>query len=283
MTVANATTSTARHHALPSRDLRWALDPVAFAVEALDITPDPWQEDVLRLAGKRLLLNCSRQSGKSTTTAVLAAHSAIYCPGSTTLLVSPSLRQSSELFRKVTAMLDRLATPPELVEDNKLSCELANGARVVSLPSSAPTVRGFSAIDLLIEDEAAWVPDELYVAIRPMLATSDGRLILMSTPFGKRGHFFQAWENGGDAWKRIEIPASACPRISPAFLAEELRALGEWRFRQEYGCEFTDSEGSIFRYEDVRQSLSAAITPLFGGLADGLTQTATSAHVSPLF
>ena len=103
-----------------------------------------------------------------------------------------------------------------LDEDNRLSLSLRNGSRVVRLPGTAATIRGFSAPDLIIEDEAAFVDDGFYRATRPMLATtSGGRLILMSTPYGKRGHFYEAWHESGD-WHRVEVPATDCPRITPA-------------------------------------------------------------------
>ena len=86
-------------------DLVRALDPAAFARDALGFAPDPWQAGVLRWSGKRLLMNCARQTGKSTTSAALGLHTALYYPGSLVLLVSPSLRQSGELFRKVSEFL----------------------------------------------------------------------------------------------------------------------------------------------------------------------------------
>jgi len=171
-----------------AEDLKSALDPVLFA-RLLGFNPDPWQEKVLSSSSKRLMLNCSRQSGKSTTASILALHRAIFYPDNLVLLVSPSLRQSSELFRKVGEQLKKLQCKPKLLEDNKLSCALDNKSRIVSLPSSEGTIRGYSGASLIIEDEASRVDDELYRAIRPMLAVSNGRLILMSTPFGKRGHF----------------------------------------------------------------------------------------------
>ncbi|MFT6583629.1 MAG: hypothetical protein ACJAU6_004087 [Alphaproteobacteria bacterium] len=67
-------------------DLRCALDPVTFAREKLDFEPDEWQAGLLRSTDSRSLLNCSRQSGKSTTTAILALHTAYYVPGSLVLL-----------------------------------------------------------------------------------------------------------------------------------------------------------------------------------------------------
>lgn len=242
-------------------DLRHALDPACFAIEKLDFKPDPWQLQVLRWPGKRLLLNCSRQSGKSTTTAIIALHRALFYPRSLILLVSSSMRQSGELFRKVSdyhAFLD----DQEPQENNKLSMILNNGSRIISLPSSEATVRGFSGAALIIEDEASRVPDDLYRAMRPMLAVSGGRLILMSTPFGKRGHFFEEWSQG-QGWERVIVTAEQCPRISRVFLEEERRSIGEWWFRQEYECEFMETVDSVFTYDMVVASMTNEVEPLF--------------------
>jgi hypothetical protein len=245
-----------------ARDLRWGLDAATFAEEALGITPDPWQADVLRWRGDRLLLNCSRQSGKSSTTAILALHKALYTPKATVLILSPSLRQSSELFRKITGLLDKLEVKPKLLEENKLSLEFITHARIVSLPASEATVRGFTA-SMIIEDEAARVPDDLYRAIRPMLATTKGQLVLMSTPFGKRGHFHQEWTEGSDDRDRVLITAYDCPRIGRDFLEEERRSMGDLWFRSEYLCEFTETIESVFKYEDVMAMFNDEVQPFF--------------------
>ena len=239
-------------------------DPVFFARHSLGFEPDPWQERVLHWHGKRLLLNCSRQSGKSSIAAILALHQTVYFPSSLVLLISPSLRQSSELFKKVTDLLNKLPIRPSLTEDNRLSFTTTSGSRVVSLPSAAARVRGFSGVNLVIEDEASRVSDDLYLAIRPMLAVSDGHLILMSTPWGRRGHFYESWENGGGTWERVKVPASACPRISAQFLAEERATMPRAWYASEYECEFGDTEGSVFAAEDITRALSDDIPPLFG-------------------
>ncbi len=246
-----------------ARDLRQAADPVIFAQQALNFSPDTWQQQVLRSNTHQVLLNCSRQAGKSTTAAIMALHRALFYPGSLVLLVSPSLRQSSELFRKVTEALEQLDKRPRLREDNRLSLTMQNKSRIVSLPGSESTIRGYSGASLIIEDEAARVPDELYYAIRPMLAVSKGRIILMSTPFGKRGHFHSEWTDGGDSLERIRIPASDCPRISAAFLEQEKRALGDWWYKQEYECEFVQTTDSVFNYDLVMSAMSDDIKPLF--------------------
>lgn len=249
-------------------------DVIAFA-RSLGFDPDPWQERLLRWNGSQLLLNCARQSGKSTVTALLACYIANFTAGSLILLISPSLRQSSELFRKVTDWRLRMGQGARLAEDNRLSCVLTNGSRIVSLPSSEATVRGFSAANLVIFDEAARVDDALYFAMRPMLAVSHGRLIAMSTPFGKRGWWWSAWEEGGADWERIKVTARENPRITRAFLDSERRAMGAWWFDQEYDCEFREGIDQIFDYDSIIAAMKDDVQPLFpleglDGLSDAV-------------
>src|ERR687894_914691 len=192
-------------------DLRLALDRSAFA-RALGLEPDPWQEDLLRSGSDWVLLNCCRQSGKSTMTGVIALHRALYHPGSLILCLAPALRQSQELFGKVLGFYRDLGRPVSPHGERKLSLELKNGSRIMTLPGTEKTIRGFSGVSLLVVDEAARVADELYFAVRPMLAVSGGTLMMLSTPYGKRGVFFEEW-TGGVGWERYEVPASECPRI----------------------------------------------------------------------
>jgi len=182
-------------------DLCYALDP-ALLMEQIGLSPDPWQQTLLRSSAKRQILLCCRQSGKSTTTAVLALHEALYSPPALVLLLSPSLRQSQELFRKVIATYKGIDNPVPSTLESALRLELANGSRIISLPGKEETVRGFSGVSLIVVDEASRVANELYFSVRPMLAVSGGRLVCLSTPFGKRGFFFEEWENGG-GWERI--------------------------------------------------------------------------------
>jgi hypothetical protein len=224
--------------------------------------PDPWQQAVLRSTAPRQLLLASRQAGKSVTTACLAFHQALYHAGSLILLLSPSLRQSQELFKKVQECYRALGHPPPLQAESALRYELSNGSRIVALPGTESNIRGYSSVDVLVVDEAARVSDDLYYAVRPMLAVSQGRMICLSTPWGKRGFFHKAWTEGED-WERIKITAAACPRISAAFLAEERRSLPALWFASEYLCQFVDTVDQVFGYEDVQRAVSPAIAPLF--------------------
>jgi hypothetical protein len=245
-----------------AQDLKLALDRVAFA-KRLGLEPDPWQEDLLSSTSNRVLLNCCRQSGKSTMTGIIALHRALYHPGSLILCLAPALRQSQELFGKVLTFYRTLSRPVPAQTERKLSLELENGSRIVTLPGTDKTIRGFSGAALLIVDEASRVADELYFAVRPMLAVSGGTLMMLSTPYGKRGVFFEEW-TGGLGWERYAVPARECPRISEAFLAEERRSLPDWVYRQEYLCSFEETEDAVFTTEMVDAAVSSDVAPLFG-------------------
>ena len=141
--------------------LNLAFDPVRI-LAAQGLEPDPWQEELLHHPGRQLLLNCSRQCGKSRTISVLAVHTAVFRPGSLTLLLSPSLRQSAELFRKVLEGYQAIGRPVEARRASQTRLELANDSRVISLPGREETIRSFQGVTLLVIDEAARVPDDLY-------------------------------------------------------------------------------------------------------------------------
>lgn len=236
-------------------------DPVALAVAA-GVPPDPWQAEVLRSDARQILLLASRQSGKSTASSLLAVDEALYRPPALALLLAPALRQSQELFRKVRDALAASGTSVPIIQESALTLEMANGSRIVSLPGTEQTVRGYSNVALLVVDEAARVSDDLYQAIRPMLSVSGGRIVLLSTPAGKRGVFHREYTEGGPDWHRVKITAHECPRISPAWLAAERARIGERWFRQEYLCEFVDTEDQVFGYDDVMSALRADVRPL---------------------
>jgi hypothetical protein len=243
--------------------VRFMLDIAAFAHSKLGFIPDPKQLLVLKSGARRVLLCCSRQWGKSTVTAVAALHRALLWEGSEIVILSPSGRQSAELVRKVRRFAGQAGIPARGDGQNKISVLFPNGSRVVGLPANEATVRGFSAVSLMVVDEAARVPDELYEAVKPMLATTDGSLWLASTPFGKRGFFYREWAHGGDDWLRVEAPATECARIPARFLEEEREKKGERLFAQEYLCRFLQSEDCLFREEDLLACVRPDLPAIF--------------------
>jgi Terminase large subunit, T4likevirus-type, N-terminal len=225
-------------------DLARAFDPVLFAQDC-GIVPDGWQGKLLREQPRRALLLCSRQSGKTTTAGLMGLHRALYNSGSLVLIVSPSQRQSAEIFRSVMNFYRKLAGATELAAESVLRAEFKNGSRIVALPGTEKTIRGYSGANLIILDEASRIDDDLVGGITPMLATTNGSLIALTTPAGKIGWFYDMWI-GADDWTRVRVNASECPRISKEFLDEEMRRLGPSVFSQEYDLEFVDASDAMW-------------------------------------
>lgn len=238
------------------------LGAAEFARTRLGFFPDAQQLEVLESSAKRGILNCLRQWGKSTVTAAKAVHRAYSRPGSLVLVASPVERQSAEFIRKASELVRRLKIRPRRDGDNATSLLFPNGSRIVGLPGTEATVRGFSAVSLILIDEAARVRDDLYSALRPMLAVGDGDLWLMSTPHGQQGFFYETWMGSGEEWMRVSVPATECSRISAKFLAEERAVMTSATFAQEYMCCFTGDGTEYFDRALVESAYDPDVTEL---------------------
>ncbi|MEZ5351725.1 MAG: terminase family protein [Bryobacteraceae bacterium] len=216
-----------------------------FAHRILQFPLDPTQSQILAADPHRVLICCTRQWGKSTTAAIKALHHALTNPGSLTLIASRTRTQATELLHKVTLFARSVGVPTPRAPGHPTSLLLPSSARIIALPGDPASIRGLSAASLLIVDEAAFVPDDLYHALRPILATTNGAIWLLSTPNGPRGFFHEEYVSTGD-WTRFQVTALDCPRISPEFLEEEKRKLGPALFEQEYLCKFSAQAGSFF-------------------------------------
>ncbi len=222
-----------------------AFDPGAI-LRAQELTPDPWQRELLVSTAPRVLLNCSRGAGKSRVSSALALHTALFKPGSLVLLLSRALRQATELLRYVKQGWRALGRPVSARKHNETLLELANGSRVLSLPGREETIRAFQGVNLILIDEAARVPDELYYSVRPMLNVSRGRLVCLSTPFGARGFFWKEWHDARADWNRVHITWRECPRLTPEAIEDERRAMGDIWVAQEYEGSFVTLEGVVY-------------------------------------
>ncbi len=238
-----------------SDQLQQGLDPVRFCIERLNFHPDPWQSELLRWGGQKMILNIARQSGKSTTAAAKALHILTFRPKALVILVAPTVKQAVELRKKIDDHLAVMVDPPKATEDNKQTLEFDNGARVVLLAADQDTVRGYSAVDLIIEDESSLVPDDVFDAMEPMLLVSKGQHLLMATPNGYRGHFSKIWHDGDpEKWKKILVTAWENPRTTKEQLdeikTEKIRLGQAWKFAQEYECSFiAAAQGLVYPYD----------------------------------
>ncbi len=241
------------------------VDAVSFARDSLAFQPDAGQARVLDLTVRRGLLNCSRQWGKSTVTAIRAVHNAFFNANSLTLVLAPTERQSAELVRKCRQFLTRLDIKPRTDGSNKTSILLPNGARIVGLPGREDNIRGFSSVSLLLIDEAARVPDELYHSVRPMIAAAGdaASIWLLSTPRGKRGFFYDEFADPNTTFTSVAVPATQCPRISHDFLEQERKSLPEHIFAQEYMCQFSQSAAGLFHESDIEAAFRDELPPMF--------------------
>jgi len=253
--------------------LRTLLDPAALFEQVVrdDITheraaPHPWQKDALRSPSRRQMFLTSRQAGKSSTAAVKALYKALTHDDATVLLISPSLPQSQEIFRKCLGYYRALGRPYGTKSESALRMELGNGSRIIALPGSEKTIRGYSAHGVIL-DESGSVSDELFAeAAIPSVAMTDGDIVAIGTPKGARGWFYHLWESGDPTWERYRVTADDVPRDLSDLIATTRAVRGERGVRQEYFCSFEDDSDAFFRVEDLERSLTLAdtsVAPLF--------------------
>ncbi len=247
-----------------ARDVVHACKIVKWCEDACGWSPDGWQADYLKDRRRYKIANVTRQGGKSEVVLHDAAHTAVFKPASTILIVAPSERQSKDDLRRLVQILRRANV--FMLEEAKTHVTLGNRSRILALPGSEKTIRGFASVDKLIVDEASRVSPDLYIAVRPMLAVSNGSMSLVSTPNGCQGVFYEVWEGGGDEWGKWEIKATECSRITEEFLDAERQAMSASMFEQEYMCAFTDLENAVFSNEVIQRSfdnnVKASVTDL---------------------
>ena len=234
---------------------------------------DPVQELIVASERKRIIVNCCRQWGKTSTIAAKVAIQAVLNPG-LILIIAPVERQAKELFRKakdgINAYIRRTHSALEFWENAKTSLELSNGARVIALPAKGETIRGYTDPSLIVIDEAAFTQDEDYRAIRPMLSHG-ASLIVMSTPFGKRGWFYDTWSHKNPIWARFSVVADNCKHISRDFLEDERISIGPWWYDQEYNCQFLDDIAGFYDMDSIRAAIEAGDPPILVSPSSGFS------------
>jgi phage FluMu gp28-like protein len=224
-----------------------AASPTKFCSEILHFTPFPYQIKLLEDPSKLIIACAARRTGKSLVIGNKALWFAFSHPGTSTLIVAATQRQSILMFDK---LLDYVQSSPLLEESvvrkTRTLISFTNGSQITALPcgKNGRTIRGMNA-HLTIVDEASFVPDDVILSVMmPMLATTDGTVIMISTPWDKSSFFYQAFNT--PIWSKYKFRTSENPLVRKEFLEQQREMLGEKRFRQEYMAEFVDDESTYF-------------------------------------
>jgi hypothetical protein len=228
--------------------------PLKFSEVILNGKMDAWQVEYLTHAGtsSRIAIAASRQSGKSTVTGLFVAWCLVFIPGFQCLVASRSLRQAAHYLTLVRQTVMTLIPREAMVQLNRLSLELPNGSQVLCIPCAQPDAgRGFSP-HLVVIDEAAFAPEELFRAISPSVAATQGAIHMLSSPNGRQGYFFEAFEGlAQDVFRAFRVSWKDCPRISEEIAEMERIALGDLYFRQEFEAQFITPQGAFFGHAGI--------------------------------
>ena len=218
------------------REVAYRLDPALWMRDVLGLQPrHDWQEKFLRVPrGANVLALTARQIGKTTIAAVAIAHSAVFMPGSLSVVACPTQEQSKEAVRKVRDMLTKAGAA--LKVDNAYTLELENGSRIKALPGSDESVRGLTVDAWIVVDEAARVTPELIAALRPMrMQCPDARFVMLSTAWSRTDPFWTAWTSDDPSWIPIQVTVDLCPDLYDlATLERERKAMGEEAYKREF-------------------------------------------------
>lgn len=228
------------------------LDPVEGFRLVYKTDPLEWQYDYLEEWRNAVVLK-GRQVGASTCAGVIAVCNTLSVDHTLALVVSPSLKQSTEVKQRATDAARALAklVGLRITGDSTTQISFSNGSRVVSLPGSQKSVRGWTA-DFLVIDEAAFLEPETFLAARATAATG-GRVIVQSTPAGPFGHFYELWESEDPNWAKYRVTSEQVPTISAEFLANERRTLGADEYAQEYLATFKAPGAGLVSPERLKE------------------------------
>jgi len=227
---------------------------------------DKWQEEVLNTEGN-ICLRSGRQVGKSTVISVKAGEYAVQHRNKKILVIAAVERQAFLLFEKILHYLTDCY--PKMIKKGrdrptKSKINLNNGSQILCLPTgmSGLGIRGYT-VNLLIADEAAFIPEDVWTAVTPMLATTEAIKIYLSTPFGRGGYYYECFSD--PSFTPFHVSSEDCPRISPEFLDREKSRMSTVQYAQEYLGEFVDELQQLFPTDLIKSCMEEdLVSPKLG-------------------
>ena len=232
-----------------------------WAKSALNFHADPQQQPVLDCDAKRVIVLAARQVGKSTIAALRALYLAVHRPKSLICMVGPLGNQAGEILHRAREFAGQLGLPLRGDGHNALSLQLPNGSRIVARPAVPDSLRSYSKAALLIIDEAAFVKEEAYRAVSPVLTAGQGSFWVISTPRGPEGLFADLWHDHQNGWTRFQLRADHCPRFTKEALAAERQLHGELSFAQEYQCRFLSHGLQLLTRDQIAAAIIEKLVP----------------------
>ncbi len=215
---------------------------------------DNWQKEVLATKGN-IVLRSGRQVGKSTVIAIKTAKYALENSKKTVMIISKTERQAGLLFTKILLNIHNInknAIKKGKDRPTKHIINLKNNSIIHCLPAgdTGYGIMGFT-IDLLIADEAAFIPEEVWNSIIPALAITRGNVWLLSTPFVKEGYYYNCFSD--PSFTSFHTSSEDCPRKDNAFLAHKKATLTKAQYAQMYLGQFRDEVRQFFSDELIRE------------------------------
>jgi len=231
--------------------------PVDFAVKVLGIEPFNYQAKLLEDDKKRIVACMGRQTGKTTTIAMKAIYFADTNPNVTVLITAPSLRQSMIMFDRIATFVYSSANlRNKIVRATRTLIHFENGSKIIALPCSENLLRGYTA-HMVILDEASWIPEEVITQVLfPMLTTTQGYAIFLSTPWDKNHFFYRAFVN--PSYSVHKVKSEQCPLVTKEFLEEMKQNMTREAYLMEYEAEFVEALNSYFPQDLIRKCVELA-------------------------
>ncbi len=245
----------------------------------LGYEPHEGQRAIHESRAPRRVVACGVRWGK-TVCAALEGLAAALVPAERSIgwVVAPTYDLADRVFREIELYAaQKLSHRIVAMKDHERRLVLRN------LGGGLSEIRGKTAdnpisllgegLDWLIVDEASRLKPAIWQShLSQRLIDKRGWALLISTPRGK-GYFYDLFRRGqgeDSDWASWNLPSWTNPMLDAALIEEERGRLPERVFQQEYGAQFVEGAGAVFRY--VREAATGSFEePIagaryFGGL-----------------
>lgn len=219
---------------------------------------DPWQRDLVHSTSDTICVLASRRIGKSSTVGVMAAQE-LSKEEHSVVILSPTLAQSQLLFTKIARVWEMIGLPIQMVRRTMTEMHLENHSSVVCVPagSDGESARGYGVKNgLLVFDEAAFTPNKVFAATLP-IAEDNARTILITTPGGKHGKFYDMWTDEAEfpEVQRIRASSIDLPRMAKT-VERARRNMTKLEFDVEHGLRFMGKGQPFFDADTIQAAFT---------------------------